>query len=256
MKELQIAERACLEAGKIAMKYFQGDFEIRKKGIIDLVTDADVECEKKIKQIILNEYPNHSFMGEESGTQGENENVWVVDPIDGTTNFAHGLDHFSTSIALVKGKEIVCGAVFNPVTKKLFTAINGKGAFLNGKKIEVSKIDSLIDSLIVTGFPYNDPELEKKVISGISSLRGNCQGVRRFGSAALDMCYVAQGVVDGFYEYSLHPWDVAAGILIVREAGGRVTDINGDNAQIDSSHYLASNKLLHKEILSRLEGVE
>ena len=255
MKELEVAKQACFEAGKIAMKYFQKDFEIRKKGIIDLVTDADVECEKKIKQIILNEYPNHSFMGEEGGSQGENENVWIVDPIDGTTNFSHGLDFFSHSIALVKGKEIICGAVYNPVNKKLFTAINGKGALLNGKKIEVSKIDSLIDSLIVTGFPYNDPELERKVVSGITSLRGNCQGVRRFGSAALDLCYVAQGVVDGFFEYSLHPWDVAAGILIVREAGGKVTDINGKEAEVGSGHYLASNGLLHGRIKSQLEGV-
>ncbi|MCH7902876.1 inositol monophosphatase [archaeon] len=254
MRELETAERACLEAGKIAMKYFQGDFQIRKKGKIDLVTDADVECEKKIKQIILNEYPNHSFMGEEGGTQGESENVWIVDPIDGTTNFSHGLDFFSHSIALVKGKEIVCGAVYNPVNKKLFTAINGQGAFLNRKKIEVSKIDSLIDSLIVTGFPYNDPALEKKVVSGITALRGNCQGIRRFGSAALDLCYVAQGVVDGFFEYSLYPWDVAAGILIVREAGGRVTDINGNEAKVGSGHYLASNSLLHKNILSLIFG--
>lgn len=256
MKELDVAAHACIEAGKIALKYFQKDFEIRKKGRIDLVTNADVECEQKIKSVISKEFPTHSFLGEEEGRQGESKNVWIIDPIDGTTNFAHGVDHFCHSIALVRDNEIICGAVYNSVHKKLYTACKGKGAFYNGKKIGVSKIDKLIDSLVVTGFPYNRPELEKKTVASISSLRGNCQGVRHFGAAALDMCYVAQGIIDGFFKYQLEAWDVAAGILIVREANGKVTDLNGKEAEVGSGHFLASNGLLHEQIVSHLEGIE
>ena len=255
-KELQVAQKACFEAGKIAVKYFHEGFNIMHKGKADLVTDADIDCENKIREIILNAFPEHSFLGEESGRKGASEFVWVVDPIDGTTNFSHRLDVFSHSIGLVKGNEILCGAIFNPLQKKLFTAAKGKGAFLNGKKIHVSKTQKLVDSLLVTGFPYERNSLDDKTLRSIASLRGKCQDLRRFGSAALDFCSVAQGVLDGFFEYSLKPWDVAAGILIVREAGGKVTDINGLPAQIDSGHFLASNGLLHNGIMKSLERVE
>ena len=256
MRELEIAERACVAGGKVALKYFQSDFEVRHKGKIDLVTDADVECERKIKSVISEEFPNHAFLGEESGSHGSSRHVWVIDPIDGTTNFVHGVDYFCHSVALVKDSSIVCGAVYNPVHKKLYKAYSGKGAFLNGKRISVSGVGKLIDSLIVTGFPYEASGHEDKTINAVSSLRGNCQGVRRFGAAALDFCMVADGSCDGFFEYFLNPWDVAAGIIIAREAGGKVTDINGSEATPNSGHFLASNSLLHEQIKSHLGAVD
>ncbi|MCR4335800.1 MAG: inositol monophosphatase, partial [archaeon] len=173
-----------------------------------------------------------------------------------TTNFAHGIDQFCHSVAFQKDGEMVCGAVYNPVQKKLYTAMKGRGAFFNGKKISVSQTEELIDSVIVTGFPYANDELGRKAVNAVASLRGNCQGLRRFGAAALDFCSVAQGVMDGFFEYHLSPWDVAAGMLIVREAGGIVTDINGNFARVDSIHFCASNKKIHDALRSHLEMVD
>ena len=148
---------------------------------------------------------------------------------------------------------MICGAVYSPIFKKMFFAEKNKGAFLNDKKISVSKISKLIDSVLVTGFPYANDELGEKTLKSIDSLRGNCQGVRRFGAAALDFCLVAQGVCDGFFEYTLQPWDVAAGILIVNEAGGKVTKIDGSEADIYSDNFLVSNSLLHEQIKQHLE---
>lgn len=255
MMELQTAKKACVEAGKIAMNYFQKDFSMKYKAPRNIVTQADVECEKRIRKIISAEYPSHGFVGEEEGSHGDMKNFWVVDPIDGTTNFSHGVDQFCHSVALVKSGKIVCGAVYNPVHKKLYTAYAGKGAWLNGNRIRVSAVADLGESLLISGFPYDAPVLEQKTYKSIASLRGKCHDIRRFGSAALDFCYVAQGVCDGFFEYKLNSWDVAAALLIVREAGGEVTDINGKEATIESGHFLASNGLLHGELLSYLERV-
>ena len=252
MNELSVCKRACIEAGEVALEYFQKEFEIKHKGKIDLVTTADFACEKKIKEVISSEFPEHAFLGEEEGASGDSEYLWVIDPIDGTTNFSHGLDHFCHSIALVKEKELICGAVYSPIFKKMFFAEKNKGAFLNDKKISVSKTSKLIDSILVTGFPYDDDELGEKTLKSIDSFRGNCQGLRRFGAAALDFCLVAQGVCDGFFEYTLQPWDVAAGILIVNEAGGKVTKIDGSEADIYSDNFLVSNSLLHPSIKSHL----
>src|SRR3989344_55795 len=233
MQEIEVAKSACLEAGKIALKYFRKDFAVRLKGPVDVVTQADIECEREIKKVISSKYPSHSFLGEEEGKVGSSDSLWVIDPIDGTTNFVHGVDQFCHSVALVEGGEIICGAVFNPVQKKLYTAQRGSGAFLNGKKIYVSRVSRIEDSLLVSGFPY-DAAMQKKTFASTAALRGLCQDIRRFGSAALDLCYIAEGACDAFFEYVLRPWDVAAGILIVREAGGEVTDINGKTARIDS----------------------
>tara|TARA_Y100000310_G_scaffold345455_1_gene465188 strand:+ start:2567 stop:3337 length:771 start_codon:yes stop_codon:yes gene_type:complete len=256
MNEIEVAKKACVEAGKIAMKYFQGNFTVTKKGKIDLVTNADLECEQKIKKVIAAEYPTHSFLGEEEGKVGSDKNLWIIDPIDGTTNFAHGIDNFSHSVALVRDNEVICGVVYNPVQKKMFTAAKGQGAFLNGKKIVVSKTEKLIDSVIVTGFPYDDGELRASAVGSIKSLVGNCQGIRRFGSAALDFCFVAQGVFDGYYEYFLNPWDVAAGFLIAKEAGAKITDINGNDTTINSRHFIVTNEKIHEELRKHLEVVQ
>lgn len=255
MKELAVAEMACIEAGKIAMKYFRKRFSINYKAPRNPVTQVDIECEQRIKKLISGHFPEHSFLGEEEGKQGNSDFVWLIDPIDGTTNFLHGVDYFCVTVALAKANEVLCGVVYNPMHKKLFSAAKGKGAFLNKKKLVVSKIDKLENSLVVSGFPYNAPELERKTLQSTANLRGKCQDIRRFGSAALDLCSVAQGTMDAYFEYQLNPWDVAAGILIVREAGGKVTDINGKEATINSGHYAASNGFLHEEVLSNLERV-
>ncbi len=260
MNELSVCQRACIEAGKVALSYLSKEKELGvrvKSGVGDIVTEADFECERVVKKVILSEFPNHAFFGEEFGLEGDSDFVWVVDPIDGTTNFSHGVDYFAHSIALVKNGEIFCGCVYNPVQKKLYSAQLGKGATLNNKRISVSKVDSLSSSLLISGFSSvaSDTGLLDKTFNSILSLRGKCQDVRRFGSASLDLCLVAEGVCDGFFEYSLNPWDVAAGVLIVREAGGRVTDINGVEASIYSKHFLASNGLLHDSLIGHLEGV-
>ena len=256
--ELLAAESACAEAGKIAMRYFKGDLEVKFKGttgLRDMVTKADLDCERKIKEVICKEFPSHSFLGEEEGRQGESEFMWVIDPIDGTTNFVHGLDYFAHSVALTKNGVPICGVVYNPARKLMYSSYSGKGAFLNRKKISVSKIKSINKSLLISGFSYGGGIFEEKTIKSMVSLRGACQDLRRFGSAALDLCAVAEGLCDGYFEYDLKPWDVAAGILIVKEAGGKVTDINGGEALIGSGHFLASNSFIHESLLERLERV-
>ncbi len=254
-KELALAQRACLAAGKIAMKYFRGKFTMRLKAPRNIVTQADVECEQAVKRIISNAFPSHSFIGEEEGAQGRTGEVWHIDPIDGTTNFAHGLEYFCTSIGFVKNGWVVCGAVYQPALKKMFYASKGGGAFLNGKKIHVSAVSRLEDALLISGFPYDNSRLEEKTFASMKSLVGKCHDIRRFGSAALDFCAVAEGSCEAFFEYSLHSWDVAAGLLIVEEAGGAVTDINGVKATVGSGHFLASNRLLHRQVLERIERV-
>ncbi|MBI4210057.1 MAG: inositol monophosphatase [Candidatus Diapherotrites archaeon] len=255
MNEVETAKLACIEAGKVAMKYFRGDFGYSFKGDRNIVTQADIEAEKRAKAVVLKDFPLHGFLGEEGGASGSSDHVWVIDPIDGTTNFFHGVGQFAVSVAYARRGELVCGCVYNPVSGSLYWAQAGKGAWLGKSRLRVSKVSRLRDALLISGFPYDEPSLEEKTFRSMASLRAECQDIRRFGSASLDLCYVAQGICDGFFEYRLQPWDVAAGMLIVREAGGRVTDINGAEATMDSGHFLASNGLLHAEMLGRTERV-
>ena len=177
---------------------------------------------------------------------------WVVDPIDGTTNFAHGFPEFSVSIGLVEGDEILMGAVLKPYNKDIYFASQGEGAFLNNTRIYVSKTPELIKSLLITGFPYDRNVYAEKTLESVDRLTGEVQGIRRFGSAALDLCYVAEGTCDGFFEYTIKPWDVSAGMLLVKEAGGKVTTIAGDEADPFSGNFVATNGLLHDKLLERL----
>jgi len=255
VNELETAKLAAIEAGKIALKYFQGDFELKYKGPRNIVTQADTECEQRIKKVISKEHPGHAFLGEEFGSEGSSKHLWIIDPIDGTTNFSHGVDQFCHSIAYTRDGRVLCGVVYNPVQKKMYTAEYGRGSRMNGRKIFVSKTDLLENSLLISGFPYDEPALEEKTFASMKTLRPRCRDIRRFGSAALDLCYVAQGVCDAFFEYRLNAWDVAAGMLIVAEAGGKVTDINGAEALVDSGHFLATNAHLHDQMLSHLERV-
>ena len=257
MIEAIAIKEAAIEGGKVAMKYFRTKFNIMNKGKIDLVTEADIAVERKIQEILYKHFPKYGFLAEENSSQtGIMEKplgkYWVVDPIDGTTNFAHGFPEFSISIGLVEGDEILMGVVFKPFTKDIYFAIDGKGATLNNARISVSKTNELVKSLLITGFPYERNIFMERTLESINVLSGEVQGLRRFGSAALDLCYVAEGICDGFFEYTIKPWDVSAGILIVKEAGGKVTNIAGEEADIYSGNFVATNGLLHEKLLERL----
>lgn len=248
---LDVAIKASHEAGALLRQKFGTSLHIDKKGRINVVTEADLAAEKLIREIISFHFPNHDFLGEESGIiSRSNAPLWIVDPLDGTTNFAQGYPFFSVSIALEINKEIVVGVVYAPISDETFHACKGEGAYLNGKPIHVSNHNVLEESLLVTGFPYDvsrDPDL---LLSLFREMVIRARGIRRDGSAALDLCYVASGRFDAFWEVGLHPWDMAAGSLLVREAGGRMTNFNNDIHQLSFRDMLASNTLLHEDIMS------
>jgi myo-inositol-1(or 4)-monophosphatase len=248
---LQTAIDAVRRAGEIQRQASRGTFEIRKKGTIDLVTEVDVAVEKMIRALIAERYPDHDVLGEELGGPGEGERsryCWICDPLDGTTNFAHGLPLFCSTIALEVDGELRVGAVYDPTRDELFTAIRGGGAFLNGERIRVSTAATLIDSLLVTGFPYSVQEKLDEMLGLFGRFLSKARAVRRLGSAALDMCYVAAGRLDGFWEEGLNAWDIAGGVLIVQEAGGRITSLDGGPFVLRSGRIIASNGLLHDEM--------
>ncbi|MEW6088561.1 MAG: inositol monophosphatase family protein [bacterium] len=233
--------------------------KIRKidyKGEIDIVTDADLKAEEIIVKAIRGNYPDHAILTEEAGSIGKEEYDyrWIIDPLDGTTNFSHGYPFFCVSIALEKQGEIIMGAVYEPMRDELFFAERGKGAYLNNERIKVSPINDLQKSLLVTGFAYNIHRANRNNnINYFRRFLKTAQAVRRDGTAALDLCYVACGRFDGFWELRLNPWDVAAGYLIVCEADGKVTDFSGKEFSIFSKEILATNRKIHSTCLDVLE---
>ncbi|MFZ7124624.1 MAG: inositol monophosphatase family protein [Desulfobacterales bacterium] len=223
---------------------------IEKKGAIDLVTEADTGSEAIILNLIRGAFPEHSVLTEESGSLGGNSDCqWIIDPLDGTTNFAHGIGLFAVSIAFAHAGEIQVGVVLNPVSGELFTGVKGEGARLNGRPIHVSATQTLADSLLVTGFPYDFKSILPSVMARFSRCLQASQGVRRLGSAALDLCYVACGRFEGFWEQNLNPWDTAAGLLIAREAGAAVTGFKGDDYSPFDKKILATNGHIHTEMI-------
>jgi len=249
---------AAYNGGKILRSYFGNNPAIRKKGAIDLVTQADTEAEKVIVETIHARFPDHAILAEESGqidgsSEADTENRWIIDPLDGTTNFAHELGFFSVSIAFEHAGDILVGIVLNPVGGELFSAISGKGAFLNDCPIKVTDTPSVSDSLLATGFPYDLPEVFPQLTARFSTCLMNAQGIRRIGSAALDLCYVACGRFDGFWEQDLHPWDTAAGLRIAAEAGATITDFTNLPFDIDKSEILATNGRIHPEMVDLLK---
>ena len=249
----QIGIRAAYRGGYILRRHFGNLFEIRKKGVIDLVTTADLESEQAVVETIHAAFPDHGILAEESGLMdGHPEMRWVIDPLDGTTNFAHGLGIFAVSIAFEHQGIPVFGIVFNPISGEAFTALAGQGAFLNSNPITVSSTDTVGDSLLVTGFPYDLARMPTTILSRFSKCIGAAQGIRRLGSAALDLCYVASGRFDGFWEENLKPWDTAAGTVIAIEAGARITDFAGQPYHIDQKQILATNGHIHSEMRSLL----
>ena len=206
---------AAYHAGKILQAYFGKLSKIRKKGAIDLVTEADIEAEKRIIAIIQRSFPDHSIHSEESGLKRDGAKYqWIIDPLDGTTNFVHNVGLFAVSIAFAEGENVLVGVVLNPMTGELFTAVIGQGAELNGRPIKVSNSEIVQESLLATGFPYDIKERILPVMTRLSVCLKASQGVRRLGSAALDLCFVACGRFDGFWEQNLNPWDTAAGFRI------------------------------------------
>lgn len=241
-------------AGAILLDYARGGFRIEHKRTIDLVTDADRRSEQVIVETIAKAYPEHQILAEERGleTGAPSPYRWIVDPLDGTTNFAHGLPLYCVSIGLEYEGQVILGVVWDPNRHELFIAEVGKGATLNGLPLKVSRIDKLNEALLVTGFAYDIRETAQNNLDHFARFSLCAQGVRRLGAAALDLCYVACGRLDGFWEIKLHPWDMAAGSLIVREAGGRVTDFSGETFSIYGNELVASNGLIHDQMLAVL----
>ena len=264
---LKIAIEAVKEAGKIQEEKFGENFKIEHKGEINLVTEVDYQCEKVIIDIIKRDYPEHEILTEEAGSvkglppshspltkggQMEGKYKWIIDPLDGTTNYAHSYPCFCASVGLEIDGEIVAGAVYNPMLDELFTSVKGKGAYLNEKRIGVSKIADINKSLLATGFPYDIRDSKENNLNHFCNFAVRAQAIRRPGSAVLDLCYLAAGRFDGFWELKLYPWDMAASSLIVKEAGGMITDFKGGEFSIYKGEMLASNGLIHKEMIEIL----
>ncbi len=237
------------EAGALLMEYFHQHVKVEYKGDADLVTVADRKSEALIRERIRQHWPSHDILGEEGGLQDTgSEFRWYVDPLDGTTNFAHGFPVFCVSLALEYRGRIIAGVIFDPTRDELFAAGKGNGATLNQRRIQVSKIANLAECLVATGFPSHKRHKNPNIFF-YHQITLRTHGVRRAGSAALDLCCVASGRFDGFWEFNLHSWDTAAGVLIVEEAGGKVTDFGGGPFQLNSRETLASNGLVHDALL-------
>ena len=244
---------ALAKAGKIIRSNFGKKQKVTKKGEFNLVTEIDKASEKAVVDLILKHFPDHSILAEESPAVAGSECRWIIDPIDGTTNFAHGFPIVSVSIGFERNGCLEMGGVFDPFRKELFFAERGKGAVLNGKRIHVSKVRTLEDSLLATGFPYDRKNHPNDYLDMLRTFLTRIQGIRRGGSAAIDLCYVACGRFDGYYEMKLAPWDKAAGMIIVEEAGGKITDFSGRPLTLTGLQNLATNGFIHQEILKLLE---
>jgi len=233
------------------MARFGAGVRIDKKGTIDLVTEVDVAVERMFRALIAERFPDHDVLAEELGSGGNTQasHRWVFDPLDGTTNYAHGLPIFCSSLALAIDGEAVVGAVYDPNRRELFTAERGGGARLNGVSLRVSRAPVLLDAMLVTGFPYNVHEALDEVVGLFGKFVGRARAVRRLGSAAIDLCWVAAGRMDAFWEERLCPWDTMAGALMVQEAGGTVTAMDGGPWIPADGQVLASNGLIHAEMV-------
>lgn len=252
---LQSIETIARESGAILLKHFRNLSKIDKKGSRDLVTIADRESEEYIAGEILRRYPDHAVLGEEGGKRGNPDSayLWIVDPLDGTTNFTHGLRIFTNSIAITRDGKPLAGAIYAPALDEMYITARGCGASRNGEPIHVSETTELGESLIVTGFPY-DTEKQVEILKGmLGQVLLNCRGVLRLGSAAYDYCLVASGNLEAFYEYGLNPWDMAAGVLMVEEAGGKLSGmLAGEEFDLFARRSVASNGKIHDQLLTAL----
>lgn len=250
MSFLQTAADIARESGAVLANYFERHIGYQLKGEYDLVTEADRASENLVIERLRNHYPTHAILGEETGSHnGTSAYRWYVDPLDGTTNFAHGFPIFNVTLALEREGEIICGVIYDPTRNEMFTAERGAGAFLNNRRIHVSSVRRLEDALLATGFPSRRRHQSVNVYF-YHQLAVASHGVRRAGAAAIDLAYTACGRLDGFWEFGLNPWDMAAGVLLVEEAGGRVTTMRGERHELGSPHVLADNGVLHEEMLA------
>jgi myo-inositol-1(or 4)-monophosphatase len=247
--ELEAALSAARRAGEVLRAAFGTEHSITYKGEVDLLTEIDEQAERLIREELLGTFPTYGMLAEEGGElTGEEDVRWIVDPLDGTTNYAHQLPIFCVSIALEWSGEVILGVVHDPMGEETFVAERGRGATLNGGPIKVSDTEELIRALIATGFPYDRAEMPE-ALELFGRFAATTQGMRRLGSAALDLCYVASGRIDGYYERGIWPWDLAAGSVIVEEAGGNLTNYRGDVLDLDGREIVASNGRLHPSIM-------
>ncbi len=248
---LAAAVEAVIRAGEMQMARLGSGIRVEKKGDIDLVTDVDLDVERMFRALVAERFPDHAVLAEEMGETGSGaRHRWVFDPLDGTTNYAHGLPIFCASLALEIDGQAEVGAVYDPNRRELFTAERGIGAWLNGRPLRVSSTAALHDALLVTGFPYDVRDTLDEVMELFGAFVVRARAVRRLGSAAIDLCWVAAGRMDGFWEDRLHPWDTMAGALIVQESGGRVTALDGSSWMPAAGHIVASNGHVHDEMLA------
>ena len=250
---INIFEKAARKAGKIIIRDF-GEIEnlqIESKSIGDFVTNADVKVEKSILESLRYYYPDYTYITEESGKIEGNENKIIIDPIDGTSNFIHGIPHVGIIIAKVSDNEITDGVIYNPILNEFFWASKGKGAWCNNKRLRVSNRKDLSECIIGTGLPFQERIYENYLLE-IDEILKSTAGIRRLGSAGLDLAYVAAGKLDGFWEQDLNIWDISSGVLLVKEAGGKISKLNGENWKIDSRNIIASNNFIHMELKQKL----
>ena len=248
---LATAVEAVVRAGAIQLEKFGGTFKVDKKGAIDLVTEVDVQVEQMFRALVAERFPDHQVLAEEMGGLATVPKgpCWIFDPIDGTTNFTHGLPIFCSSLALEIDGVAEVAAVYDPTRRELFTAERGGGAFLNGQPLKVSTTDRMVDAMLVTGFPYDVHDRIEEIVGLFAKFVGQARAVRRLGSAAIDLCYIAAGRMDAFWERDLKPWDIAGGALIVAEAGGRITNMDGRPFASRGRDVLATNGRLHDDML-------
>jgi myo-inositol-1(or 4)-monophosphatase len=252
-KFIQVGTEAARGAGLLIRERFNTDFAVTHKGAINLVTEVDLAAEEFIVSRIRKDFPKHSILAEEGHSRAPRDSIsWIIDPLDGTTNFAHGYPVFSVSIGLEIDGEVVWGVVFDPMRNELYTARRGNGSFCDDVPLCVSKVETLSASLLATGFPYDIRTSKQNNLDNFCAFALRSHGVRRSGSAALDLCNVAAGRLDGFWELKLNPWDCAAGYLMVREAGGTVTNYHGQAGSIYDGEVIASNGLIHSEMIKVL----
>jgi myo-inositol-1(or 4)-monophosphatase len=249
---LNIAVKAARRAGSIIARASDNldILTVRHKSLNDLVSEVDKAAEEAIIDTLRTAYPDHAFLGEESGPSGDSDHVWIIDPLDGTTNFLHGFPVYCVSIAMTLKGVLTHGVIFDPVRNDLFTASRGSGAFLNDRRLRVSKREKLIDTLIGTGFPFRIQEHTDAYVAMMKDFMHKTAGIRRPGAAALDLANVAAGRLDGFWEIGLSPWDMAAGALMIQEAGGLVGDLQGDDGYLQKGMIVAANPKIFPQMLS------
>ena len=253
---LNIAIQAARSASRIILRSIDrlDTVSVTEKSRNDFVTDVDKRAEQEIIYVIKSAYPEHSFLAEESGAQRGSGFCWVIDPLDGTTNFIHGFPQWAISIAVKNADQLEVGVIYDPLRDELFTATRGAGAQLNNRKIRVSKVEKFEKALLGTGFPFKEMQNVEQYLKGFANILPKVSGIRRAGSAALDLAYVACGRFDGFWETGLSEWDIAAGALIIKEAGGMISDYQGEANFLGNGEVVAGNPKIHKELLIQLKA--